>query len=756
MNTSTETIFRRIILVSIFIVPFLAFLVSSSLFFPFITGKNFAFRMLAEVMFFAWVPLAYYRTEYRPKFSWIMAALVSFVGIVLVADIFGANPYRSFWSNYERMEGFVGLIHLFGYFIVAGSVLTTEKLWTRFFHTIILTSVLMIFYGMCQLSGSESCPINQSSSRLDGTFGNAAYLAIYMLFSIAFTALLLVRHKGDMMVKWIYGVIIFFQMIILYYTGTRGVILGFAVGVVFSSVLTLMLVKKNRLVRNFSLGIIGALILVVASLGAVRDAAFVKENPVLDRIASFSIKEALNNPRFMVWGMAVDGFKERPILGWGQENFNLVFNKYYDPGMYTQEQWFDRAHNIFFDWLTAGGILALLGYLSLFLAAFVLIWKNEDNTTTGETRFARFKNTFKSYFAGERAQKAIEASILSGLLVAYFVNNIFVFDNLFSYLLFFSLLAYLHHLHTARHSVEKKTRKALEKELPFVVVGVPVFFLFLAVFYFINMRPLYANQALIDAIRPHAANTFTKENLQGFKDAINYNTFGNSETREQILQAAMQVKDSSVDGKLKQETFDFAKEQILAQIQDAPNDARYEMFAGILFFRYGMNDEALTHFEQAHKLSPKKQTLDFNLILAYLNVKKIDEAYTLAKEAYELDPLFQEAAKYYAIASLYKGDEPFANDLLTKTYSTDLYYDETLINVYAQLGKFDKVTAILQKKLSDGGDDPQLRLRLAAAYLEMGKKTESLAEIQKIIDAHPDFKQQGEYYMGQIRAGKKP
>jgi O-antigen ligase/Flp pilus assembly protein TadD len=692
-----------------------------------------------------------------------MVALASFVAIVLAADIFGANPFRSFWSNYERMEGFVGLIHLFGYFIVAGSVLSTEKLWTRFFHTITLTSVIMIFYGLLQLTGVEK--INQSANRLDGTFGNAAYLAIYMLFSIAFTAFLLVRHKGSNFTKWVYGVIIFFQIMILYYTGTRGVILGFAVGVVFSSVLTLMLVKKNRLVRNFSLGIIGALILVVASLGAVRDAAFVKENPVLDRVASFSIKEALNNPRFMVWGMAVDGFKERPILGWGQENFNLVFNKYYDPKMYTQEQWFDRAHNIFFDWLIAGGVLGLLGYLSLFLAAFVLIWKNEGlNTTAGETRFARFKNAFKSYLSGERSQKAIEASILSGLLVAYFVNNTFVFDNLFSYILFFSLLAYLHHLHAGGKALSaqvqknpQKARKSAGSEIPFIVIGSPALVVFLAVMYFVNLRPLYANQALINGIQPHGASrTFTNENLQGFKDAVGYDTFGNGEAREQILQSAMQVKDSPADNKLKQEAFDFAKEQILLQIQDAPGDARYEMFAGMLFFRYGMNDEAVAHFEQAHKFSPNKQTIDFNLILGYINAKRFDEAYALAKQAYESEPLFQDSAKYYAITALFKGDEQFANDLLVKTYGTDLYYDETLINVYAQLGKFDKVTEVLQKKLSDGGDDPQTRLRLAATYLEAGKKTESLAEIQKIIDAHPDFKAQGESYMNQIRSGGKP
>lgn len=756
-----ETLLRRITLVSIFIVPFLAFLVPNSLFFPFITGKNFAFRILVDVMFFSWALLAYYRAEYRPKFSLVMVALASFVAIVFVADIFGANPYRSFWSNYERMEGFVGLIHLFGYFLAAGSVLSTEKLWTRFFHTVIFTSVIMVFYGLLQLGGTVE--INQSVSRLDGTFGNAAYLAVYMLFSIFFTALLFVRHKGSASVRWAYGVIMFLQALILYHTATRGVIIGLGAGIAVSAVLVLLFAKKHRRVRMAAFGAVGALILIVSSLAIFRDAPFIKKNETLNRVASLSLSEALKNPRFMVWGMAIDGFKERPILGWGQENFNLVFNKYYDPKMHGQEQWFDRAHNIFFDWLIAGGILGLLGYLFLFIAAFFLVWREKDaKQDANASWFVRCKNSLKNYFAGESADHVLEASLFSGLLVAYFINNIFVFDNLFSYIFFFSLLAYLHYRHTESKNTSNtpkqaaaKTRPAPSQKLPFGPLSITASLVLVAVMYFVNLKPLFANQALIDGISPHG-NTFTKENIQAFKTALGYASFGNGELREQILQSALRVKDSSVDPALRQEMFDLAKSEMLLQTKDAPEDARYEVFTGMLFFQYGQNDEALAHYTRAHELSPKKQTIDFNLILSYINARRIDEAYNLAKEAYELEPAFQEAAKFYAIAALYKGDEQFANDLLAKTYGTELYYDEMLVNVYAQLQKFDKITEVLQKRLTEGGDDPQTRLRLAAAYLEMGKKMESLSEIQKIIDAHPDFKAQGEYYMNEIRAGRKP
>jgi hypothetical protein len=98
-------------------------------------------------------------------------------------------------------------------------------------------------------------------------------------------------------------------------------------------------------------------------------------------MASISLSEGAT--RFTVWNLAFEGFKERPLLGWGQEGFNFVFNTYYTPELWSQEPWFDRAHNIFLDWLIAGGILGLLGYLSLYVFMLYLVWFGSTNPFTG-------------------------------------------------------------------------------------------------------------------------------------------------------------------------------------------------------------------------------------------------------------------------------------------------------------------------------------------------------------------------------------
>jgi hypothetical protein len=59
---------------ALFLIPFLPLVVANDMFFPFITGKNFWFRILVECALGAWVLLAIADPAYRPKFSWTFVA----------------------------------------------------------------------------------------------------------------------------------------------------------------------------------------------------------------------------------------------------------------------------------------------------------------------------------------------------------------------------------------------------------------------------------------------------------------------------------------------------------------------------------------------------------------------------------------------------------------------------------------------------------------------------------------------------------
>ena len=151
-----------------------------NLFFPYITGKNFAFRILIELAFLCYILLALKEPKYRPRASLIMWAVLAFVAWMAVATALSVDPIKSFWSNFERMEGYIGLLHLFLWFVVAGAVLTAENLWDRFLNTSIAAASLQGLWALMQFMGVFAIS-TQSGARADTTFGNATYLAGYLL-----------------------------------------------------------------------------------------------------------------------------------------------------------------------------------------------------------------------------------------------------------------------------------------------------------------------------------------------------------------------------------------------------------------------------------------------------------------------------------------------------------------------------------------------------------------------------------------------
>jgi len=224
--------------------PIVPLFVSSSMFFPFITSKNFAFRFITEIIFGAWLILSIRNYSYRPKKSLLLYALTLFVFIIALADIFSGHFLKSFWSNFERMEGLVTLLHLLAYFYVLVSFVKSEKWWDRLLQTSVAVSLIIGGWGFLQLFGKFVSI--QSGSRLDASFGNASYLAIYMFFHVFLTAYLFTRHRGSKFVKWIYALIIAFQAFILIFSQTRGTILALF-GSTFLTFLLIAIFEKEKI-----------------------------------------------------------------------------------------------------------------------------------------------------------------------------------------------------------------------------------------------------------------------------------------------------------------------------------------------------------------------------------------------------------------------------------------------------------------------------------------------------------------------------
>ncbi len=628
---------NAVVIMGFVAIPLIPFIVlSSSTFFPYIAGKNFAFRIVVEIMLAAYLVLAAIDPAYRPRKSYLLGALGAFIGIITIAAIFGENPTKSFWSNFERMEGVVTYFHLLAYFIVASTVLTVRKMWRPYLNFHLFAGVIMALYALSQLSGAAV------GFRVDGRLGNSSYLGIYAYFNIFIAAFFMVRASftttGERVRVAIYGAVVLLQMFVLYHTGTRGAILGLMVGAGLATILIAIFERERKKLRKVAVGIIVAIALLVGGFIAVRDSAFVKETPLLARFSEISISNFSTNARVMVWGMAIEGFKERPILGWGMENFNYVFNEYYNPKMHGQEQWFDRAHNVFFDWLIAGGLLALFAYLALFGCAVYCIWRRADLLS------------------------AVEKSVLTGLLGGYFFQNLFVFDNITSLIYFFTILAFVESLShklaggprpkdlrgtIPQDRKKKEAPQGVSEDIAFVVSGSAII-LAIVLIYTVNYKGYMQNTTLIRAMSENSKEGLA-HNLELFKDTVAYGSFGTSEAREQLRQISINEFDSSKGVSDIQKSFLFlAVEENAKQADGLPRDARYQFLAGNLLNRVGQFDQALVYLIKAHELSPAKQTILFELGNAYYNKKDTAKAEEIFKQAYELAPEYENAKKFYA------------------------------------------------------------------------------------------------------------
>jgi hypothetical protein len=166
--------------------PMLAVVVDYGMAYPFVTGRNVAFRILVEVLAVAYVLLGVRDRRYRPRASRLFIIVAAFTAWIDLAVLLSADPARSFWSTLERMGGYVALLHLFAYFIILSSVLDRVAAWYRMFMGSIIASAMVATYALL-----EFIITHQFYGRVSVTFGNPMYLALYMLFNFFFSIALL-------------------------------------------------------------------------------------------------------------------------------------------------------------------------------------------------------------------------------------------------------------------------------------------------------------------------------------------------------------------------------------------------------------------------------------------------------------------------------------------------------------------------------------------------------------------------------------
>lgn len=772
----------------IFLVPFSDLIIGQSLYFPFITGKGFFARALIIIIAVLYTSLVIRDRSYLPKKTPIVWSAIAFILVLLAATINSIDPWKSFWSNQERMEGFITLAEMFVLFIATTGVFSNyfakkskEKnlinsgpsdfgVWKWFLNTALALSVVMGMYALSQQKGADD--------RIFGTLGNSSYLggfAMVNFFLAMYLAINLLRRSGALVQKmstivksydtylldvvWVilYAAIGIFNIFIMYQTGTRGSFVGLMIGLSVTAVVWALMERKMPLFKWIGIISIAIVVAVVTFLGVNKNAEFIKnDTQQLNRFAqliTLDYKKVLGDQghsRMMIWGMSYEGVKERPILGWGQDNFTYVFAKYYDPAMYAQEQWFDRTHNVFFDWLIAAGFLGLLAYLSLFFSAIYMLWRKKDD----------------NWSVSERAT-------IIGMLIAYFVHNFFVFDNLASYIFFFTILAFIST--RGQGGKASDSRPLVAKELVLFIDLVAVVF-FAYVMWISVISPYNSSGNLIKAMQDKQqvmidgkAQTISadpKARFKLIKSVVDANDLTRSEGRERLIDVSTSViqQTAKTDLAFAQEVHAYVKDQYAKEFASSTKtDPRPYFFYSIFQQKLGDFNGALETSKKAVELSPTKQSFLYTEGQILLTLGRKDEAVAIFLKAYELDKENIEALKYYVYSLIQNNKIDSIDKVLDDkakidpTFNKNQFLSEPMImQGFVEVKAFDKALAVAKQKVKDNPTDIQAQISLSAVYLKMGNRYASIEELKKIKLMEPRYASDVDKYIKDIRDGKDP
>lgn len=666
----SEKILQRAATAALFLVPLAPLLVYNGFLFPYTSARNFFFRALILVALSAWTLLWIQKpTEYHPRSSLLAWAMLAFALVSALASFFAPNPPLAFWSSLERMDGLVSVLFLAGFFFSVRALFNARH-WKIFWNVSLYTALAVSAVALLQLFGILS--IHQGGVRIDATFGNAAFFAAYMLFSLGL-ALFLVVEEERPCARFFYLTSAALFLFLLLASATRSSLLALPVALCVSALAAFFLGKAHKTLRRF-----GAVALIALAFGSgvfliAREVPALRAHPLAGRLLSISFSGQDAEARLLAWKVAWEGFKERPLLGWGPEGYRYAFARQYDSRLYGREQWFDRAHNNYLDWLVQAGVFGLLAYLALWVGLVRAVFRTP-------------------------AFAAPKKVALVGLLTGYAVFNNFAFDTLTSSLLFFALLAYADSPTSPQPPLKGGVvaHSSLEGGVPTLWSGRRMFFTFLIcvvaliTFYFSIAKPAYAAYLIHEGLRNNSPNLDTR--LAFFTRAITLRTFATPEAREFLAQFATDVEPVLVREVSREKVASLAGEELARQMSASPMDPRYPMRLGALLNVYGMYAKAVPYLEQALALSPRKQPTLYELGTSFLNLGKMDEAVAVFKRAAELLPDAEdvESKKLYAVSLVYARRFTEAEAYIQRIFGTPIFVDTRIADAYARVGRLDK------------------------------------------------------------------
>jgi tetratricopeptide (TPR) repeat protein len=318
----------------------------------------------------------------------------------------------------------------------------------------------------------------------------------------------------------------------------------------------------------------------------------------------------------LTWQTGLKGLTEKPILGWGAERFNVVFNKYFPEDVYRHANsrvWYDRAHNIYIEYLVQGGVVGLVLYLAIFIYALWLLRRNYKQTKNPGALI-----------------------VFTGLFVAYGIQNAFVFDSINTYILLILALAAVICISEDYRVGNRVWFVHNLRSGALILASLVISVLVLAAVTLLNIPQLQKNVQYVKEYNKLRAASTAQDFEQGVSNVVkvldNSVFLGTLELRQTFSEFANDVANAgTAPMQIRRNIVDDAAAQLEKSIATEPDNARHYAFLTNLYLTAANIDSSyadknLKIIEKGIALSPTRTPFYYSLGRVYITKKLYDQA----------------------------------------------------------------------------------------------------------------------------------
>ncbi|HKR09960.1 MAG TPA: O-antigen ligase family protein, partial [Gemmatimonadaceae bacterium] len=349
-------------------------IVGTGFFFPYVVPRNIFFRVVVELGVAALVlAVCFSGKTLDLRDEPIFWALLGFVAASLVSALFSPATMHSLFGDFERMGGVWAWLHLLLFFLLLRTL--RDEDWPWVLNGALIVSLVVSVAAIIEHTGfSTAASGDQLVVPSGATIGNPGLLAAYLLLSIAIAAYL---ATTSVRYRLLYIAAALIDVLGMIFGENRSSVIGLVIAIALAAIIYATLTASRRVRILLPSIAIAFGVIVFGSALIVRKfpaSAFSQHVPiVLGRLAATN-PAGSDRSRTMQWSAAVAGFKDRPIVGYGPENHNLIWSAHFDPDIYSIDtQIYDRTHNQYLEVLATGGLLGIFAFAAVWIAIGVTI-----------------------------------------------------------------------------------------------------------------------------------------------------------------------------------------------------------------------------------------------------------------------------------------------------------------------------------------------------------------------------------------------